>query len=125
MLGCLGPAEAKLFRDGRLATFATWKCMFELSELLLECAKATKAVCTRAINFHFASKLIETQKAQASIVAPDFEVVVARALPLIEDIDDIKLTTIEAESSRSSGSIIPGTGLHPKQRGHASSSGVG
>ena len=93
--------------------------MFELSELLLECAKATKAVCTRAINFHFASKLIETQKAQASIVAPDFEV------PLIEDIDDIKLTTIEAESSRSSGSIIPGTGLHPKQRGHASSSGVG
>jgi len=99
--------------------------MFELSELLLECAKATKAVCTRAINFHFASKLIETQKAQASIVAPDFEVVVARALPLIEDIDDIKLTTIEAESSRSSGSIIPGTGLHPKQRGDASSSGVG
>jgi hypothetical protein len=40
--------------------------------------------------FPFASKLIETQKAQAPIVAPNFEVVVARALPLIEDIDDIR-----------------------------------
>jgi len=61
----------------------------------------------------FRSNLVEAQDVEIAVVALDLEVAVVRAMPLIEVIDHLDLTCVQAESSGHFDSAVASIGLNP------------
>jgi len=65
------------------------------------------------------AKLVQAQDVEISIVAPDLEVAVVSAMPLIEIIDNLDLTPVQAKSPGHFDSAVARMGLYPNLHGRA------
>lgn len=65
----------------------------------------------------FSSNLVETQDIEMAVVTLDLEVAVVRAMPLIEVINYLDLTCIQAKSSGHFDSAVASIGLNPNSHG--------
>lgn len=65
----------------------------------------------------FRSDLIEAQNIEISVAAPDLEIAVVLAMPLIEVIHDLDLPSIQAEAAEHFDTAMAGIGLNPNPHG--------
>ena len=61
----------------------------------------------------FRVNLVEAQDVKISVVAPDLEVAVVSAMPLIEVVDHLDLTSVQAKSPGHFDSAVASIGLDP------------